>query len=164
MKINTRRNIRNYTSRTLELDPVLESLTRQYCADNCPRGKNGCCTSHHYKNEILEEMLVLQEREAKKNKWEKGKGGKCKYHNPTGCTLKAYKPPICIGHLCNDLEDFMEKEFGNKGKQFTEAMDKASAGSLDLGQKKANLLFAYLDRAIETGRKLVEVKKKNGNN
>jgi len=154
--------ITEYASRTKQLDSILQELTKEFCADKCFYRPYGCC-GNNYSAGIPEEMLLLQEKEAKENGWN-GKGktstkstnNHCKYHTKKeGCRLKLYKPPICIGFLCADLRQNINKKYGTEGEYFNELMYKFRHSRLDIGSHEAEKLFSYIDASIEVGKKLL---------
>jgi len=171
---DTGNKILDYSRRTEQLDAILNKLTRDYCAKNCPEGEAGCCGKHHYGDFMPEEALAMQEIESLKNKWHNRGEGECKYHSSDGCKLTLFKPPICIGHLCDSVVRYLGNELGyEKIKGFPGEMGKIKDSHLSLncrndeerrrfealGEYDRRGLFSALDKAIATGNELVELKR-----
>ena len=67
-----RSRLLNYASRVRQLDLVLEQLgTKRFCQSQCDRWPIGCCWEyvHRMANEDFQELLELQEVEARRNGW-----------------------------------------------------------------------------------------------
>ena len=112
-----------YIARSVQLDSLLNELTRDFCSDKCDNGIRGCCNYNAYKFGVPEEMLILQEKEALRNRWEgKNKDLGCKYHSSNGCKLSLFKSPVCITFLCENLKRYLEKEHEIDGRVFTGLM------------------------------------------
>ena len=157
-KTEIEKTIEKYAKRTEQLDTILQTLTKDFCAKNCPNRPYGCC-GENYSAGIPEEMLLLQEKEAKENGWIQENTStnlQCKYHAAEeGCKLKLYKPPVCMGFLCGDLRHDIDKRYSRDGENFNELMYRFRFLRLDLGSYESEKLLSYLDAAIESGNKIV---------
>jgi hypothetical protein len=147
--------INQYAERTAKLDEVLNNLTREFCAEKCLSGPIGCCQGQCYQSfEVPKEMLQLQEQQAIENGWKPHNEPVCKYHSETGCSLTTLKSPLCIGYICRHLAVNLGKQF--KGKEsffnFWKSMESMAANSFNEGT------ILNLEKAIDSGRKLVEMK------
>jgi hypothetical protein len=57
-------------------------------------------------------MLELQEIEARQFGWSPPqREEKCKFHGETGCVLRLFKSPACIGMLCDPLVDSLRGRY-----------------------------------------------------
>ena len=64
----------------------------------------------------------MQAAEAENNGWEHTPSG-CQYHNPEyGCALDKTKTPLCLGALCDPLEDHLKETYGEQANAFIKAM------------------------------------------
>jgi hypothetical protein len=159
--------INSYTQRTEKLDKILTKLTKDYCADECPHEERGCCWNNHYmygmSRDILEEMLSMQEKQARENGWTPDYDRQnCKYHTKKGCTLTSLKSPICIGHICSGLENYITDKFGIPGESFVDLMRQAKFSELKQEQYSPSKLLAHLDGIIIMGEELIEINRKTG--
>lgn len=121
-----------YIVRTRELDMILNSSTRCYCAA-CPRDADfGCCD---FPDEAIKampkEMIRLQEVESLENGGDlRARNGICRYHTSKGCTLAVLKSPSCFGQQCPDLREYLCEQYGERARPFIESMRRFGRGSL----------------------------------
>jgi len=106
-----RRLLLEYAYGSVQVDEVLGSLTKGFCADGCDRLPVGCCSVLGYDLGVVPEaMLRLQQLEASVQGWSPPSvEDKCKYHGPQGCCLRLFKSPACAGMLCDALVDDLRR-------------------------------------------------------
>ncbi len=104
-----------YALFSIRLDRLIGSLTKRFCATRCLRLPVGCCSILGYDmNLVPHKMLELQLVEAQRIHWQQPlREEKCKYHTATGCVLRLFKSPACIGYLCDDLNGHLSTAFPN---------------------------------------------------
>jgi hypothetical protein len=98
-----------YAVRARRIDRVFDELVKPYCGHSCTLTPKeiGCCdSSDHALNGTPDYLVGLQEIEAKRNKVSlEDKEGVCRYHTGKGCNITLFKTPLCLGHICPELED-----------------------------------------------------------
>jgi hypothetical protein len=99
-------------------------------------------------------MLRLQAVEARRNGHITPRvEEKCKYHNPTGCTLSLFKSPACIGYLCDGLIGSLEDTYPEAElNAFSKYLEIFRNCHIDRSQ-----VFDAMDGLIAAGGKLVEI-------
>lgn len=166
-----KRLIIKYALRTKKIDEIFTELTKEYCASSCPLGSDSCCgkSAREYReakerkyNEInehglIEEMVELQEIEARKNGWVEPSKDNCKYHtDSSGCKLVFFKTPSCIGDLCWQLKKHLREQFGYEE---TESFLKKMYDIRYANTVTNPYLFNSMDDAIAAGMELVGINK-----
>lgn len=161
--------VEDYASRTRQLDQILDDLTKDFCR-RCSEYQisetKPCCKSRPYPpyhmSGATPELLEHQKKEARANGVEPVyRRDFCNFLTENGCVLKVYKSPVCIGYMCFDLEEHLNKEFGEENvKPFAENMKMIKrAGYINpLLKRNPQVLFEFMDEAIEYGLVLVEIK------
>lgn len=151
-----------YMDAVEELDSVLNDLTRDFCANDCTKGEYGCCkdkTMYHDGASGDELITFMQREEAESRGWEEHEKPCCHYMIPEkGCALRLYKPPICIGHLCGDIEDSLRKAFSDKEtvRNFIVTMDDIAFNFYECSPENIRLEIARdMAFAAELGRRLI---------
>lgn len=136
------------------LDDILTKFTKDYCKSSCSENNNiGCCNYDHYKISSPDEILQRQELESPITK-SKEDDFECLYHSiDTGCALKSYKPLLCIGFLCNSLQNHILSFDNYFGAKFIDAMKNVGRSNLIT---QGELVLTRLDLAIKYGKKLEE--------
>jgi hypothetical protein len=152
---DTKLLLKDYMSKSEQLDCILTLLTREYCA-NCPRNADyGCCDFvHEAVKELPDEAIRLQEVECLENGGNlKEEGGICRYHSSSGCCLRLMKSSSCLGHLCDDLKEKLRQEFSEVAEPFILAMRKLVLGSL---AQHPTTLLSDMDESIALGNELLD--------
>ncbi len=147
-----RRLLLEYAFWSLQVDEVLGSLTKGFCADHCDRLPVGCCSVLGYDLGVVPEaMLRLQQLEARAEGWAPpAVEDKCKYHGPQGCCLRLFKSPACAGMLCDALVDDLGRRHatGPLGA-FLGALARYRNHDLDRAE-----IFAAMGEVVSAGRRL----------
>ena len=147
--------IHEYAKRSIKLDHILEGLTRDYYHNECEEEKRTCCTHNSYRIGISENFLDKQEEEAVLNGW-KDTNSECRYITDSGCALKIYKPPICLGSICDILEKRLNKELPFlETEGFVKSMREVCHGSLIENYKS---LIIRMDNSISFGNYLLSIR------
>ena len=153
----------DYLVATEELDDVLTQLTREFCANDCTKGEYGCC-----KNETMcydgffgnRVTMAGQKEEARENGWKPHDLECCIYMIPgKGCALKTFKPAICIGSLCPDLEKALSRAFSDKDLvfDFISCMDGlAFEGNLRSQEVYFKEKVSVAQEAASLGRRIID--------
>ncbi|MEI7719021.1 MAG: hypothetical protein WCI72_04080 [archaeon] len=101
-----------------------------YCLENCitqkhskfnsfgTPGRLGCCTHNYFQfletemdalsSETMKEFKRLQRENAT---FERKEENECECHSETGCTIKQYLSPICLGFICPPHRNYLETEY-----------------------------------------------------
>ena len=100
-----------YAVKSRRADDVMGALTKPFCAASCHKPPVGCCHILGYDLGLVPHtMLRLQSIESRRNgHLPPATEEKCKYHTATGCTLRLFKSPACIGALCDPLAASLEE-------------------------------------------------------
>jgi hypothetical protein len=141
-----------YAARSQQLESILKRLgAREYCASECAKGPDGCCSDHGYdvENDDFFEFLALQEVEARRHGW-LGPDKRCRYHSHDGCMLSLFKAPACLKLLCRTLVKDLDRRFGPTAYDFADAVE-----HITLDIQRSPLLLGELDEAIGIGNRLL---------
>jgi hypothetical protein len=162
--------IKEYTDGVGQLDEILNELTRDYCASECPRPPFGCCkgpSGNYSQWDIsINEFFDMQKEEALKNGWDGNEEERkynsekiCRYHTDDGCPLVLFKSPICIGHICIPLgKDLIESDVMNRA--FIDSLEDVARGNKLSGNKnESRTLINKIKNAIYWGNEAVSRKK-----
>jgi len=150
-----RKILLEYAIKNVELDRIQDELTKGICARTCDRLPVGCCSVLGYDLGLVPTvMLQLQDLEARRAGWSRAAGieEKCRYHTDGGCVLALFKSPACNGFMCVHIEEvLMGVAPPPLPRDFLEAL--ATFRSCDIDRSD---VFVAMDRAIETGRRLID--------
>ncbi len=110
-----RRLLLEYALWSARLDRIQAALTKAFCASECPRPPYvnrdgealtvGCCSIQGYDMGLSTPgLLRAQELEAMAVGWAPpAREEQCTYLGPSGCRLRLFKSPACVGMLCDEL-------------------------------------------------------------
>lgn len=166
------KTLEDYVVQVHRLEKVLNILTKPYC-QTCTLTPHGCCHQYEfYSRGMPEDFLAVQltkagicEEELFRRTTADRRDYKCGFlQKGKGCLIEGYKSPLCIGHLCGDIERELTREFEQKDpllvEQFISAME-VIAGSSHIPMEEyysQAFLFQYLEQAIINGKKLAKIK------
>jgi len=142
-----------YTVKARRIDEILGVLTKGFCAADCDRLPVGCCSIQGYDMGVVPEaMLELQKIEARQYGWTAPeREDKCKFHEETGCVLRLFKSPACIGMLCDPLvASLRERWEAAHLDPFLERL--AVFRNCDIDRVR---VFDVMDELIENGERLL---------
>ncbi len=148
-----------YAMKSRSIDVIISVLTKGFCATNCDRLPNGCCTILGYDMGLVPQtMLRLQAVESRRNGHITPKEeDKCKYHTNSGCTIALFKSPACIGYLCDGLKESMKEKYpAFKLKAFRDCLSGFRNCYID--RKK---VFEAMDATIASGNALLAAELKD---
>lgn len=104
-----------YALLAVELDDLIGRLSKSFCAAQCPTAPVGCCHLLGYDMGLVpDRMLSVQRLEAVRNGWRaptRPDVEKCRYHTQTGCTLRLFKSPACIGAMCTAVGRHLDTRY-----------------------------------------------------
>ncbi|MEI7718637.1 MAG: hypothetical protein WCI72_02125 [archaeon] len=104
-----------------------------YCLENCITqecskiaffipipGRLGCCTENCFDRipdddksdqtmQTTKRFIELQKENAT---CQAHREGECDYHSETGCQIKRYLTPLCLGFICSHQREYLEKNYG----------------------------------------------------
>ncbi len=104
-----------YAIHAIALDGLMARLNKPFCATRCPKPPVGCCHLLGYDLGLVpDRMLEVQRLEARRNGWTEPAHpdlDKCRYHTPTGCALRLFKSPACIGAMCEAVERHLDETY-----------------------------------------------------
>ena len=153
-----------YLAAVAELDLVLEELTREFCANDCPITLGiGCCHDDKmcYTGFFNDEGILREQRaEAENNGWIEHEEPYCPFIIPgKGCSLTLYKPPVCFGNLCEDLERALKSAHHDSDEvnAFTSIMEWIAFNSEEATLEETIAgLIPLIFEAAEHGRALID--------
>lgn len=163
MSIKDRMRWDSYIDAVAQLDSVLDELTKSICVYECGDSV-GCCSDRKMSFDGVDndpEIMKLQRVEARANGWKRPPKKGCHYHIPKkGCALNLYKPPVCIGALCNHIETYLSHAYNHSPEllEFFEDMEeiKLSHHLFTSDERRLEFLAINMLRAAESGRKLID--------
>ncbi|MBU1230028.1 MAG: hypothetical protein KKA55_09085 [Proteobacteria bacterium] len=139
LKCAVRRQVIAYTLYIRQLDIILESGPRAYCAGHCPNPPAGCCNRDHFVILNMTDLMNaqgsptalhmahvigrMQKLESAHNGRERSiRPGYCSCLAEDGCTLRLFKSPRCAHYLCEQLGQAMQQRHEGGAALFLEAM------------------------------------------
>lgn len=141
-----------YATWARRLDAHQSALTKAYCARACDRLPVGCCSVLGYDLGLVpDRMLALQRLEALGAGWsppEREDG--CRYHTRSGCVLRLFKSPACIGFVCDRLAASLREAHGPAARAFIDGLDLFQRCDLDRER-----VFEQMRAAEQAGRALL---------
>ena len=106
-----------------------------YCLENCITqecskiavftpipGRLGCCTDNCFdlipdydkSDQTMQTTKRFTELQKENAARQAHREGECDYHSETGCQIKEYLTPICLGFICSFHAEYLEKNYGIK--------------------------------------------------
>lgn len=140
-----------YAQKSKQIDSVLNSLTREYCA----KCETPCCHKDFYAYNFPEELQTLQLVEANETAKPRYNKDGCNYLTEKGCSLAYFKNPICLGSSCTKIETKMEDIDFFKGDEFNFYMGELSASLFITSPDKT---LKVMDKIIKHGYELMNLK------
>ncbi|MEI7719020.1 MAG: hypothetical protein WCI72_04075 [archaeon] len=143
----------------------------KYCLENCIKqefskfrtwnspGRLGCCDHNYFEwclepnypgsSQTLKEFKKLQQENAT---CQVHREGECDYHSETGCQVKQYLSPICLGFICVSHIQYLAKTYGI---EYSEKTGNRLGGILDgiETQKNLNIWLTKIRKATERVKK-----------
>ncbi len=152
--------IKEYLSRSKQLDSLFNQITKDYCGSQCHYEHIGCCGDNFFVGGSSKQLIKLQEKEALENGWDSQKqSGNCKYHSDKGCFLEFAKSPLCIGTFCQEIIRSLEEKYPSEMiSAFIEEVRSFRTLSLSY---KPEVILGKMDVAIRLGETLIKKSIKN---
>jgi hypothetical protein len=143
-----------YAVRARQLDEIFGELTKPYCVDECPSKPIRCCDFKVQRLFVFPPGLAeLMDFDSRRRENLKSSGDTCRYNDSSyGCSLNLFRQPLCISHICGDLEGFLKSKYDN-------GIVQRFYNNLDLlGQElfSSYKILEYMDKAIQAGRQLIQ--------
>jgi len=136
------------------------------CYECIEQDQIACCIANIWRIDP-EEMQRYQELEALASGWTRKKWAaefsqednerRCDYHSREGCKTELFKPPLCLGHLCN--YEFFFDTYGSMAEPFVKGMkDLHKFGSKGIPGTTGKII-KIMDMVVDGGVQLIEAKK-----
>lgn len=156
LKTPVRREVIAYSLYVRQMDVILESGPRAFCAGHCPRPPAGCCNHDHFVILNVTDLMssqrsplalhmahvigLMQKLEAAHNfaRNRSLRPGYCACLAEDGCTLRLFKSPRCAHYLCEDLEQAVLAQHGQGAAPFLAAMKHTLTSTISSPQDFTN--------------------------
>lgn len=148
LKTTVRREVIAYSLYVRQMDVILESGARSFCAGHCPNPPVGCCNRDHFVILNMTDLMssrnspkalhmahvigLMQRLESAHNlgRGRRIRPGGCACLAEDGCTLRLFKSPRCAHYLCENLEQGLLETHGQGAAPFLAAMKYTSNSTI----------------------------------